>query len=127
MTTSKKSNLNWFDKGNYLQDSLIIGSKNISKSLTKLNYPTHLLQVGEDVCEEYEIPEEDMQEMLNTVYPLADEDHIDANQRMLDFSTSKVFLAKEFKVIWHHGVNILVTPCFSKTGGHIFACVKYRD
>ena len=81
--------------------------KQLSKSCEKLPYPTHILTVGEDTCEEYEIPVECMQKVLNSVNPVEPSIHYDNEDEMLDLMERKTFKAKEFKIIWQINVNYI--------------------
>lgn len=93
---------------------------------TKLNYKTHELRIGEDICDEYEIPESDIQTVLSLVNPINECLPIFSEQEMLCFTTGKTFKAKEFKVIWHreYQINYLVTPWFASTGGTFTTCIR---
>ena len=99
--------------------------KQLSKSCEKLPYPTHILTVGEDTCEEYEIPVECMQKVLNSVNPVEPSIHYDIEDEMLDMMERKTFKAKEFKIIWHDNCNVIVSPWFAKSGSDDMMCINH--
>lgn len=90
-----------------------------------LPYPMKPLQVGEDMCMVYEIPEEDMQTVLNKVQ--AHHGRKNAEDLMFDIFNGKTFQWKEAMVLWHKNTNLLVSPYFVESGTCFFDIIKWHE
>ena len=91
---------------------------------TALPYPMKPLQVGEDVCMVYEIPQENMQEVLNKVHP--HQGRKNAEDLMFDIFNGKTFRWKEAMVLWHKNTNLLVSPYFVESGTCFYDIKKWH-
>jgi hypothetical protein len=81
----------------------------------KLPFPTKPLQIGDDVVEEYIIPDDRKQEVLQQLYffdgvPSLDEERFDLHE-------GKTFVIRDFRVTWENGRNWLVSPYYPSSGG----------
>lgn len=83
---------------------------------TELPYPMKPLQVGEDECMVYEIPEEDMPKVLNMVNPY---ERRNAEDLMFDELKGECFKWKQAIVIRHRNTNLLVSPFFAECGANL--------
>lgn len=111
-------------KGNFLRHVYFGLIEEIATSRDKLDFPTHQLQIGEDFCEEYEIPKECMQNVLSEVNPLDHEEHFKADDNIYNIVNHKTFRAIEFRVIRFNNFNYLVTPWFEIDGTTHCGCIK---
>jgi len=83
----------------------------------KLPFPTRPLRVGHDMVEEFIIPDEMRQEVLNALYlffPIPDLD-----EEMYDLHEGKLFRVRDFRVTWERGQNWLVSPYYPESGGTV--------
>jgi hypothetical protein len=83
----------------------------------KLPFPTKPLRIGEDVVEEYIIPDDKKQEVLRELYffdgvPSLDEERFDLHE-------GKTFVIRDFRVTWENGRNWLVSPYYPSSGGTV--------
>ena len=111
-------------QGNFLRQLGILTTKQISNSLKKLPYPTTLWKIGDDFCEVYEIPVEQKEKILNEVYILSGDYHIDVTKEWESFDGEEHFLAIDFKIIWFNGCNYIVSPFFAETGNMADDCIE---
>ena len=79
---------------------------------TPLSYPMIPLQVGEDVCMVYEIPENEMQKILNKVNPYQKRN---AEDLMFDELIGECFKWKQAIVLWYRNTNLLNLLLRSRT------------
>jgi hypothetical protein len=83
----------------------------------KLPFPTKPLRIGDDVVEEYIIPDDKKQEVLQQLYffdgvPSLDEERFDLHE-------GKTFVIRDFRVTWERGHNWLVSPYYPSSGGTV--------
>jgi hypothetical protein len=83
----------------------------------KLPFPTKPLRIGDDVVEEYIIPDDKKQEVLQQLYlfdgvPSLDEERFDLHE-------GKTFVIRDFRVTWERGRNWLVSPYYPSSGGTV--------
>jgi hypothetical protein len=83
----------------------------------KLPFPTKPLRIGDDVVEEYIIPDDKKQEVLQQLYffdgvPSLDEERFDLHE-------GKTFVIRDFRVTWEGGRNLLVSPYYPSSGGTV--------
>jgi hypothetical protein len=84
----------------------------------KLPYLTHPLFFPDgSSVEEFIIPDEDRQLVLEQLYPFSPVPLL--TDRMIDIHTDKVFEVKDFKVTWEYGMNYLVSPYYTEGGGTV--------
>ena len=84
----------------------------------KLPYRTRPLTLANgDVVEEFEIPDEDREIVLEQLYPFIPVPKL--NQKMYDIHADKRFIVREFRVTWEHGMNWLVSPYYPESGGTV--------
>ncbi|MEW6092837.1 MAG: hypothetical protein AB1531_02620 [Chloroflexota bacterium] len=84
----------------------------------KLPYRSRPLRLANgDIVEEFEIPEEDKEIVLDQLYPFTPVPEL--NQKMYDIHADKHFVVREFKVTWEHGMNWLVSPYYPESGGTV--------
>ena len=111
-------------KGNFLRHAYFGLIERIAKSREKLNFPTHQLQIGEDFCEEYEIPKECMQNVLSEVNPLDSYEQLKADDDIYNIVNRNTFKAIDFRVVRFNDFNYLVTPWFEQDGTTHVGCIK---
>jgi len=83
----------------------------------RLPYPTRPLKVLGGTIEEYIIPEDKKQEVLNQLYlfdpvPALDEQRFDLHE-------GKLFTVRDFRVVREDGKNFLVSPYYPSSGGSV--------
>lgn len=84
----------------------------------KLPYPTKPMYfVDGTSVEEFIIPEEDRELVLEQLYPFAPVPKL--TDEMYDLHADKTFLVREFRVTWEHGMNYLVSPYYPESGGTV--------
>ena len=67
--------------------------------------------------EEFIIPEEDKEIVLEQLYPFAPLPKL--TDEMYDLHANKTFIVKDFRVTWEHGMNYLVSPYYPESGGTV--------
>ncbi len=84
----------------------------------KLPYPTRPVQFANgEIIEEYIIPEDDKEYVLEELYPF---DPIpDLDIVMIDIHAEKEFIVRQFRVFWEHRCNWLVSPYYPESGGSV--------
>ena len=81
-----------------------------------LKYPTHLLAMSDGTfTKEYEIPEEEREEVFQKLYLFDSPPSMDTV--MLDIHEGKKFKVKDFRVIREDGGNFIVSPFYPVSGG----------
>jgi hypothetical protein len=84
----------------------------------KLPYITRPLGLPDgSIVEEFEIPDEDREIVLEQLYPFAPIPGLD--ERMIDIHADKEFIVRQFRVTWEHGMNWLVSPYYPESGGTV--------
>lgn len=84
----------------------------------KLPYLTRRLFFSDgSSVEEFIIPDEDRQLVLEQLYPFNPLPKM--TDRMIDIHTDKVFTVKEFRVTWEGNMNCLVSPFYAEGGGSV--------
>jgi len=83
----------------------------------RLPFPTRPLQVGKDTVEEFIIPDELRQDVLNSLYLFSPVPDLDAE--LYDLHEDKLFRVSEYRVTWEHGQNWLVSPYYPDSGGTV--------
>ncbi len=91
----------------------------------KLSFPTKPLRVGNDVIEEYIIPDDRKQEVLDQLYIF--ENVPSLNEEMYDLHEGKTFIVRDFRVTWERGQNWLVSPYYPNSGGTVIDWVPPDD
>jgi hypothetical protein len=67
--------------------------------------------------EEFIIPEEDRELVLEQLYPFSPIPKL--TDVLYDLHADKAFVVKEFRVTWEHGMNYLVSPYYAESGGTV--------
>jgi len=67
--------------------------------------------------EEFIIPEEDRDIVLEQLYPFSPIPKL--TDVMYDIHADKIFVVKDFRVTWEHGMNYLVSPYYPESGGTV--------
>ena len=83
----------------------------------KLPFPTCPLQVHGATVEEYIIPDEMRQAVLEALYlfdPIPDLD-----EERYDLHEGKLFRVRDYRVTWEGGQNWLVSPYYPESGGTV--------
>ena len=84
----------------------------------KLPYSTKPMYFSDgSSVEEFIIPEEDKEIVLEQLYPFAPIPKL--TDEMYDLHANKTFLVKDFRVTWEHGMNYLVSPYYPESGGTV--------
>ena len=84
---------------------------------TKLPFPTKPLRIGDDVVEEYVIPDDRKEEVLQQLYLFDPVPSLD--EEVFDLHEGKTFIVREFRVTWENGQNWLVSPYYPSSGGTV--------
>jgi hypothetical protein len=84
----------------------------------KLPFPTRPLTVRGGMVEEYVIPDEMKQEVLNQLYPFA-EPAPSLEEELFDVHEGKLFKVRDYMVVWDNGHNFLVSPYYASSGGSV--------
>jgi len=72
---------------------------------------------GVPISEEYLIPPEDRQALLEQLYPFVEIPSLD--ETLLDIHENKEFVVRESKVVREDGMNMLVSPYYYRSGGSV--------
>ena len=91
----------------------------------KLPFPTRPLRLGDDIVEEYIIPDDKKQEVLELLYFFENAPSLD--EEMYDLHEGKTFIVREFRVTWENGQNWLVSPYYPNSGGTVIDWVPPDD
>ena len=84
---------------------------------TKLPFPTRPLKVGDDFVEEYIIPHDKKQEVLEQLYLFDPVPSLD--EELFDLHEGKTFIVRDYRVTWEGGQNWLVSPYYPSSGGTV--------
>ena len=84
---------------------------------TRLPFPTRPLKVGDDIMEEYVIPDSSRQEVLEQLYLFDPVPALD--EELYDLHEGKKFIVRDYRVTWEHGQNWLVSPYYPSSGGTV--------
>ena len=110
----------------YLHNPDLLLDKKLENNHRLLPYPTHDLQIGEYTCQVYEIPQDDMQAVIDEINPLQGVEEINAEELYYDGLKNQTFLMKEAMIIRFDDTNYIVSPWFAEYGSSFFWCVKWR-
>ena len=83
----------------------------------KLPFPTRPLRIGADVVEEYIIPDNKKEEVLQLLYLFENVPSLDDER--FDLHEEKMFVVRDFRVTWEDGQNWLVSPYYPSSGGTV--------
>ncbi len=84
----------------------------------RLGYPTRPLRMSNGcVVEEYDIPDDEREGVLEQLYPFIDRPSLD--DRMLDLHSDSVFTVRDFLVIREGGLNFIAAPKYAEAGGTV--------
>ena len=83
----------------------------------KLPFPTRPLKVGDDIVEEYIIPDDKKQEVLEQLYLFDPVPSLD--DTLFDLHEGKTFTVRDYRVTWERGENWLVSPYYPSSGGTV--------
>jgi hypothetical protein len=84
---------------------------------SRLPFPTKPLIINDTVVEEYVIPEEQKEPVLEALYPFVPIPSMD--EERLDLHSGKKFKIREFRVTREGGMNCLVSPYYEEGGGTV--------
>jgi hypothetical protein len=84
---------------------------------SRLPFPTKPLIINDTVVEEYVIPEEQKEPVLEALYPFVPIPSMD--EERLDLHSGKKFRIREFRVTREGGMNCLVSPYYEDGGGTV--------
>ena len=68
----------------------------------------------------YDIPEEDMQSVLDEINPLLNVVTLNAEETRFDLFRSRSFKLKNCMVLWYRNTNLIVSPWFVEYGATLF-------
>jgi len=84
----------------------------------RLPYPTQSLILANGTSvEEFIIPEEDKELVLEQLYPFSPIPKL--TDVFFDMHADKTFIVRDFRVTWEHGMNYLVSPYYAESGGTV--------
>ena len=83
----------------------------------KLPFPTRPLRVQNGVVEEYIIPDDKKQEVLEQLCIFSPVPSLD--DELYDLHEGKTFVVRDFRVTWENGHNWLVSPYYPSSGGTV--------
>ena len=83
----------------------------------KLPFPTRPLQVHGAVVEEYIIPNDKRQELLEQLYLFTPVPSLD--EEMYDIHEGELFRVGDYRVTWEDDQNLLVSPYYPESGGTV--------
>ena len=89
----------------------------IDSSESKLPFPTKPLKLGNEVVEEYVIPDDKKQEVLEQLYIFDGVPSLD--DELFDLHEGKTFIVRDYRVTWEGGKNWLVSPYYPSSGGTV--------
>jgi hypothetical protein len=84
---------------------------------SRLPFPTKPLIINDTVVEEYLIPEEQKEPVLEALYPFVPIPSLE--EERLDLHSGKRFKVREFRVTHEAGMNCLVSPYYEEGGGTV--------
>jgi hypothetical protein len=80
-------------------------------------FPTRALQVHGGIVEEYIIPDESKETVLDQLYIFDPVPSLD--EELYDLHEGKRFRVRDFRVTWENGHNFLVSPYYPSSGGTV--------
>ena len=83
----------------------------------KLPFPTRAIKVQGGTVEEFIIPEDKKEAVLEQLYLFDPVPSLD--EEMYDLHEGKKFTVRDFRVTWEHGQNWLVSPYYPASGGSV--------
>lgn len=83
----------------------------------ELPYPTRPLVLANGIVEEYIIPDEKKEEVLEQLYPFTPVPALTA--KMLDIHEDKTFRVRDYRVTRENNRNWLVSPYYHLSGGTV--------
>lgn len=86
-------------------------------ALPRLSFPTRTIGAGTAAIEEYIIPEEHKDRVLEDLYPF--EPLPKLTDMMFDLHEEKPFQVREFRVVRGNAMDYLVSPYFYNSGGTV--------
>jgi hypothetical protein len=84
---------------------------------SRLPFPTKPLQINGVTVEEYVIPREKKERVLQALYPFVPKPSMD--EERIDLHSGKKFIIREFRVTREGGMNCLVSPYYEEGGGTV--------
>jgi len=84
---------------------------------SRLPFPTKPLIINDIKVEEYIIPEEKKEPVLEALYPFIPMPSMD--EERIDLHSGKKFKIREFRVTREGGMNCLVSPYYEEGGGTV--------
>ena len=109
----------------YLHNADILVDKGRSNNHRLLPYPTHDLQVGDYICQVYEIPD-DLQSVLTEINPCPHSDVLNKDDLYFDLNKGEKFYLYEAVIIRFEDTNHIVSPWFVEYGSSFKWCVKWE-
>lgn len=91
--------------------------KNKGLNLPRLSFPTRTIGTGTAAIEEYLIPEEQKDRVLEDMYPFEPVPKL--TDMMFDLHEEKPFQVREFRVVRGKSMDYLVSPYFFNSGGTV--------
>ena len=86
-------------------------------NLPRLSFPTRTIGTGTAAIEEYIIPEEEKDRVLEDMYPFEPVPKL--TDMMFDLHEEKPFQVREFRVVRGKSMDYLVSPYFFNSGGTV--------
>ena len=110
----------------YLHNPDILADKMMDNNHRLLPYPTHDLQVGDHICQVYEIPDDDLQSVLSEINPLPNCVVLDKDDLYFDLNKGEKFYLYEAMIIRFENTNHIVSPWFVEYGSSFKWCAKWN-
>ena len=110
----------------YLHNPDILLYKTNKNNHRLLPYQMHDMQVGDYVCQVYEIPEEDMQLVLDEINPHHPLVKLNSEDLYLDAMKDETFYLKNAMIIRFEDTNQIVSPWFAEYGSSWHWCLKWE-
>ena len=83
-----------------------------------LPFPTRPLRVRGGMVEEYIIPDDQKEEVLRQLWLFADPVP-SLDEELFDLHEGRLFMVREYMVVWENGHNFLVSPYYPSSGGSV--------
>lgn len=103
-------------KGNFLRDIFTFRRQ----PTDRLSFPTKIIQVGEDSCELYDIPENQIIDVINSIIK---PNRLPETKNMYDCNEKKPFVVTELQIIRFNNANYIISPYFSNSGSTFGGCI----
>ena len=87
-----------------------------------LPFPTRRVEVRGGSIDEYIIPDESREAVLDQLYIFDPVPSLD--EELYDLHEGKRFRVRDFKVIWERGRNYLMSPYYLSSGGSVIDWVS---